>query len=324
MKKILAFALVCAIIFALCACEKQNDPGDTQSTGSSASASSSASTNNTESTSVPGQPGEFTEATFPRIDGSTATIPLSEGLFTELLGMDEETARGSVVHNRTHWAYENLINGDCDVIFVTPPSEEEMQMLLDADKEYEIVRVVKDALVFLVNSQNDIQSISSQDIFGIYTGAITNWKQVGGHDALILPYQRQANSGSQTMMYNLAVPQDKIMTPLSDQVVNDMEGLIASVAQYDAAASAIGYSVYYYASEMYVNAGSKLIAINGVEPSDETIADGSYPYIDGYYAIFSKDTKSDSPTRRLVDWILSAEGQRLMHKQGYVPLSPIK
>ena len=64
----------------------------------------------------------FTAETMPRIDGSTATIPLSEGMVKTLLGYTPEQAKEYVKHNTTHFAYENLINGDCDVIFVTPPS----------------------------------------------------------------------------------------------------------------------------------------------------------------------------------------------------------
>ena len=115
----------------------------------------------------------FTEDTFPRLDGSTATIPLSEGIVSALLGKSADEAQKFVNHNKTHAAYENLIDGKCDLIFVTPPSEEETELMKQSGEEFEITMAVKDAFVFLVNKQNPIDDISSEDLKKIYTGEIT-------------------------------------------------------------------------------------------------------------------------------------------------------
>ena len=81
----------------------------------------------------------FTEETYPRIDGSTATIPLSEAFKADALG--KEIKDISVKHNTTHYAYENLIKGDADLILVTSPSDEELKMAEDAGVELEVIPV---------------------------------------------------------------------------------------------------------------------------------------------------------------------------------------
>ena len=264
----------------------------------------------------------FTEDTFPRLDGSTATIPLSEGIVSALLGKSADEAQKFVNHNKTHAAYENLIDGKCDLIFVTPPSEEETELMKQSGEEFEITMAVKDAFVFLVNKQNPIDDISSEDLKKIYTGEITNWSQLGGEDAEIIAYQRPDNSGSQTLTYKLLVPQDQIMQAPTEMKPVGMDDLINVVSDYDEGINSIGYSVYYYASGMYTDPNSKMISVDGVYPSNETIADGSYPLSDGYYAIYRKGLSEDDPVTLLMSWLLSEEGQKIAAAQGYVQLKP--
>ncbi|MBQ3824008.1 MAG: substrate-binding domain-containing protein [Clostridia bacterium] len=257
----------------------------------------------------------------PRIDGSTATIPLSEALVQDLLGYSPEEAQDYVHHNTTHSAYENLINHECDVIFVTPPSEEEYKMMDESGEEFETVRVVKDAFVFLVNARNSVESISSDDVKSIYKGKIKNWNEIGGEDLQIIPYQRPDNSGSQTLMYKLCVPADEIAPAPKSLKPGGMDDLVDAVSSFDGGKGALGYSVYYYASGMYVRDGARLIAIDGVMPTLDTIKNDSYPFVDGYYAIFRKNEPDGSPVRNLISYLLSEKGQRTAEAAGYVPIA---
>ncbi|MBQ2860110.1 MAG: hypothetical protein IJE80_03000 [Peptococcaceae bacterium] len=63
-----------------------------------------------------------------------------------------------------------------------------------------------------------------------------------------------------------------------------------------------------------------MIAVDGVQPSDETIADGSYPLLNEYYVVIRADEPEDSPARLLRDWILSDEGSAAIVKAGYIPM----
>jgi len=140
------------------------------------------------------------ESFVDRIDGSTATIPLTTAALQLLRG----TAAG-LHHNTTDTAYQNLIAGTKDVIFVTAPSPDELAAATAAGVELDVIPVVKDALVFLTNTANPVTGLTSQQVKDIYTGTTANWSQVGGADAAIIPYQRPVNSGSQTLFLQLAM-----------------------------------------------------------------------------------------------------------------------
>jgi len=260
---------------------------------------------------------ELSEEFVSRIDGSTATIPLMRAALQLLRGTDD-----GMQFNRTIEAYDNLIAGDKDVIFVTPPSKEELAAAKAAGVELEVIPVVKDALVFLANKANPVDGVTSKQIKEIYTGKTTNWKQVGGADQTIIPYQRQVNSGSQTLFLALAMGDTKPMKAPQAYYIEDMSGLVDHVAAFDNSEQALGYSVFYFTQEMYVKESVKLLAIDGVAPSSETIADDSYAYLSNYFAVMRKSEPADSVARQLVAWCLSDEGQQTFSAASYVPLEP--
>ena len=84
--------------------------------------------------------------------------------------------------------------------------------------------------------------------------------------------------------------------------------------------AAIGYTVYYYAHDMEMAQGLKLLSIDGTAPSPDTIRSGEYPFLNPYYAVMDKDEAEDSPARILYDWLLGEEGQSLVAQEGYVSI----
>lgn len=262
----------------------------------------------------------FTKADFPHIDGSTATYPLSIALGRELLGLDDTGARGFITHNTTHDAYVNLIGGNADIIFVTQPSPDELALAEKAGVELEIVPVCNEGFVFLVNSENPVKDLSASQVRDIYRGSIRNWKEVGGEDRVVMAYQREANSGSQTIMENTVMKGVKMAEPPKELLVYGMGELMDRVADFSNSKNALGYSVYYYATTMYQNRAVRLLAIDGVAPSPGTIKDGTYPFVVKYYAVMKKSEEEDSGARRLLEWLLGPEGQSLADRAGFVAL----
>lgn len=262
----------------------------------------------------------FTLETLPRIDGSTVTIPLSEALVATLTEKTIEEVRPYVLHNKTHPAYLNLFHKEADLIFVTGPSQEESMEAKTLNIDLEIIPIVSEAFVFLVNKENPIESLTMDQVQKIYTGQITNWKEVGGQDVAIRALQRPVNSGSQTGFLQLFMKGLTPMEPPLTWVEDFMEGLISSVALYDNKPDAIGYSFYYYVNDMEVNPNVKMLKINGVYPSPENITNKSYPIGTAYYAVFRKNETTDSPVRKIVDYLLSEQGQLLMENAGYVKI----
>jgi len=259
----------------------------------------------------------FNLETMPRIDASTATQPLTDA-FAKYFGNEEVLENVKVNYTNTHPAYVKLINNETDLIIVTEPSKEELQLAKDKGVELEVTKIVNEGFVFFVNSNNPVDNLDLNKIVDIYSGKITNWNKVGGNDANIIAYQRPTNSGSQTGMLSLVMKDVKMKDPTTEEAVATMGEIIDVVADYDNNVSGIGYSYYYYANIMYNSPNIKFLGINGIKPTYDTISDGSYPIMTAYYIVTRKD--ADENTKKLKEILLSEEGAKVAKEAGYVPI----
>lgn len=266
----------------------------------------------------------YTAQNFPKVDASTATQPLAMAFFKNFTGSTIDESNFNFT--QTHQAYEKLIKDDVDLILVTQPSEDELKLAKEANIELEVIPVVKEGFVFYVNAENNVNNLTVSQIQDIYSGKITNWSEVGGKDISIKPYQRPANSGSQTGMTELVMKGKELMKPLTENVVATMAGIINLVSSYDNGEAAIGYSYYYYATTMYqtidkeVANNIKLLSIDGVKPNIDTIKSGEYKFTTSYYIVINKAADKDSQARKLADLMLSNRGQNAAKEAGYVPV----
>lgn len=258
----------------------------------------------------------FSKQNYPRIDGSTATLPLAEAFKSNFTKTNINEVE--VKHSKTHNAYVNLINGDTDLILVTYPSEDELQLAKENNVELEVVPIVKEAFVFFVNKDNPIDNLKLSQIQDIYSGKIKNWKDVGGSDNKIVAFQRPENSGSQTGMLELVMKDIKMMKPTTETISQSMADIIDVIPDYDNGENAIGYSYYYYATTMYTSDTIKLLSINGIKPTYENIKTGLYDIQTAYYAVIRKDEAENSNTRKLLNAMMSERGQNVAKEAGYV------
>lgn len=266
----------------------------------------------------------YTLENYPKVDASLATQPLTNAFIKNFTGADVDIS--TLDYTNTHPGYVRLINDEVDLIVVTEPSEEELQLAKEKGVELEVIPVVKEGFVFYVNSSNPVDSLTREQIQGIYSGEITNWKEVGGDDEEILPYQRPVNSGSQTGMLSLVMKDKKLMEPLKENLLQTMAQIINYVSSYDNGKNSIGYSYYYYATTMFQTIDSevagniKLLGIDEVKPNNQTIQDGSYPYNTAYYIVINKADDENSASRKLANEMLSKRGQNVAKEAGYVPV----
>ena len=273
---------------------------------------------------VPAQPILSVDE-FPITDGSTACIPLIAQIMADTTGLDLETARSAVTTNTTAQAWRNLglygnNYGDSVKLIIAYEAPESVKEELKADGDpLEQKAIGRDALVFIVNEDNPVQALTQQQLRDIYAGKITNWKDVGGKDQAIVAFQRGEDSGSQTLFKKLLIQGGELMTPPSELAPAEMGELVDSIADYNNSANAIGFSVYYYIDQMYSKPGLRLLTVDGVTPSNDTLADGSYPLCNDFYAVIHPDAAADSPECRLYDWLDTADGIACIQKAGYVP-----
>ncbi|MBQ4650750.1 MAG: substrate-binding domain-containing protein [Firmicutes bacterium] len=272
------------------------------------------------------------EAAALRLDGATALYPVyaafvqttfPEGEYRVYDGTDD--GYGQVTCSGTTEAYQRLIQGRTDMIFAAGPSEDQLAKAEAAGVELHLTPIGREAFVFFVNSNNEVDELTVEQIQGIYSGKITSWKEVGGSNKKIRPFQRAENSGSQTALERLMgdIP---IIEPEKRDRIAGMGGIIKEVASYKNYDNAIGFSFRFYSTEMVKNGDIKLLALDGVEPSKETIRDGSYPISNNFYAVTAAPVGEPAPQQTddtlgaFLNWILSDQGQELIEKTGYVSL----
>lgn len=267
-----------------------------------------------------------------RLDGATALYPVYAGFVQAVYPQGEyplydntSEGYGSVTCSGTVNAYERLITGRTDLIFAAAPSQEQLEMARRAAKELHLTPIGREAFVFFVNSRNPVEGLTVEQIQGIYTGQITNWNQVGGKNQPIRPFQRLENSGSQSALLRLmdGLP---LIEPEKEDRVGGMGGIIQQVASYRNYKNSIGFSFRFYASEMAANNQIRLLALDGVSPTKESIRDGSYPVSDSFFAITAApigapDPRESNPKlNAFLDWILSEQGQQIVEDSGYVSI----
>ena len=316
-ERILAVLLALALL--LCGCTPQREEISQPESGESSSVESRPE----QSAPEVSEEIAFLRENFPRIDGSTSLIPLEAGIRAAIFGKSFDEAQKDVVHSTTWGSFKNLLGGDADIIFSTPISAEQQKMADEAGIKLEQVPVVKEAFVFVVNAKNPVDALSQQQIKDIYSGKITNWKQVGGSDEPIIAYQRNTDSGSQNYMIDF-MGETPLMDAPTELRPGSMGGLMDVIAPNDGSLGSIGYSVYAYAADMYGTGDNiKFIKVDGAAPTKETIISGEYPLSSYNYAIFRADEPEEGAVRRLAEWMTSYDGQLAAAKAGYATVENI-
>ncbi|MBP1591137.1 MAG: leucine-rich repeat protein [Oscillospiraceae bacterium] len=249
----------------------------------------------------------------PKMDGAVLNSSLEAGFKAKLLGMHFSEACVLVSEHSDKEAFDSLVSGENDMIFSTGVTEEQKEAAEKAGVKLISVPVAKEGLVFIVNRNNPVDSLTSDQIRDIYSGKITNWKEVGGNDEVILPYQRNAAYDSHKYLKEF-MNGAEFAEPL--KIGN-------SQAVYDNAENALGYSVYSYAAQMFENASDiKYIAVDGIKPDAGTMKDGSYPVVSTVSAVYTEGASQS--TKDLAEWILSSEGQAAVSEGGFIPVKDIE
>ncbi len=254
---------------------------------------------------------------YPRVDGSTATLPLAVYVRSKITGETLEQSDTFTRFTKTSNAWMALSAGQTDLLIVYEAADETKAQLESSGVKLKAVPIGVDALVFLTNQGNPVGNLTKQQILDIYTGKIKKWSEVGGQDADIIPYQRPGASGSQALMVKLVMGGTPLMEAPSVLKPAEMGELIDAVAQYENTSNALGYSVFYYVKNMYQVAGIKVLSVDGIEPTDQTIGQQRYPYTNAFYAVIREDEPADSAAHKLFDWLTGGEGQRATTDAGY-------
>ena len=252
----------------------------------------------------------------PKIDGAAALFPVYSAFVNAVYPNTTKLHDGIFEYNNTPDGYRLLAEKETDIFIGVYPSDEQRAYAEENQTTFEYTPIGTEAFVFFVHKDNPITNLTTEQIKDIYSGKITNWKDVGGKNEKIAAFQRNEGSGSQSMLKRFMG--DTPITDAPTEMVNDlMAGIIEQVADYKSKTNSIGFSFRYYVEGIIKNPDIKMISIDGAAPTSENIRNGSYPMLTPIYAVTYKENQNGN-VDKLLEWILSDEGQYIINETGYV------
>ncbi len=255
----------------------------------------------------------------PIIDGATAAFPVYSAFVNAVYPDSTKLYDGVFEYHNTLGGYELLAEKKTDIFIGAAPSKEQIDVAEKNNTTFRYTQIGFEAFVFFVHKDNPIDSLTVDQIKGIYSGKITNWSEVGGKNERIVPFQRNEGSGSQSMLIRF-MGDTPIIEPDMQTRVDGMGGIIEEVADYKNKSTSIGFSFRFYVEGIVQNPDVKMIAIEGISPTKENIKSGLYPIIAPVYAVTYEGNPNEN-VQKLIDWMTSDEGQHIIEATGYVGIS---
>ena len=252
----------------------------------------------------------------PRIDGAAALFPVYSAFVNAVYPNTIKLHDGIFEYNNTPDGYRLLAEKETDIFIGVYPSDEQKAYAEENQTTFEYTPIGTEAFVFFVHKDNPITNLTAEQIKDIYSGKITNWKDVGGKNEKIAAFQRNEGSGSQSMLKRF-MGDTPIMDAPTEMVDDLMAGIIEQVADYKSKTNSIGFSFRYYVEGIIKNPDIKMISIDGAAPTSENIRNGSYPILTPIYAVTYNENQNGN-VDKLLEWILSDEGQYIINETGYV------
>lgn len=209
-----------------------------------------------------------------------------------------------------------LINGTVDLAQASRSMSEEEKASAQKSRGAEVVEraVALDALSVFVNKANPVTSLSAEQLASIYMGKVRNWSEVGGSDAPIVLYGRESSSGTYDY-FREHVLEKKDFAP----AVQTLQGTAAVVNAVSKDPNGIGYGGIAYEANVRPLGIRAAGAGAAVEPSETTVADGSYPLSRKLFFYYASNAAER--VKAFADWAVSPAGQAVVKNVGYFPLN---
>lgn len=248
------------------------------------------------------------------IKGSDTVLPLAQQEAEKFMQKNTGAAI-TIVGGGTGVGISAMQEGTTDIAMASRALKtEEKLKLRGAKKEAKEVLIAYDALSVVVHPSNKVNQLTREQLEGIFTGKISNWKEVGGANEKIVSYSRETSSGTYEFFKEHVLDKKNyasgiLMMPATGSIVQ-------SVSQTPGAIGYIGLA--YETKEVKPLAVSYDQGKTFVAPSVEAAKNKTYPISRPLY--FFYDAAVENKVKPFVDYVLSAEGQKIVQETGYVPL----
>ena len=233
--------------------------------------------------------------------GSTSMQKLADALAETFMEANSGVTV-TVEYSGSSAGIESLLNGSCDI-------GDASRNLKDSEKSGGAVEniVAIDGIAVIVDKNNTVAGLTKQQLSDIYTGAVTNWSEVGGADAPITVYTREDGSGTREVFVEKALKKGPIVA--SANVVNSNGAMKTAIGQDKLGIGYVGIG--------HVDKSVAALTFDKMVPSQENAASGAYPLTRLLY-MNTKGAPSGL-TKAFIDYIYSPEGSAIIEKSGYIP-----
>ena len=258
--------------------------------------------------------GMIISANAQRIKGSDTCLPLSQKE-AELFMKANSGTTVTVTGGGSGVGIAALIEGTTDIAQSSRAIKfDEKQKMQEGGKTTKEVIIAYDALAIVVHPQNKVTNLTREQLEGIFTGKIKNWKEVGGDDLAVIPYARETSSGTYEFIKEYVLLNKNYMNGIMSMPATG--AIIQSVSQTRGAIGYVGLA--------YLNANVKAVHVSYdkgktfVEPTVANAKNNTYPIVRPllyYYA-----SKSEALVKPFIDYILSTEGQKTVADIGFITI----
>ncbi len=249
-----------------------------------------------------------------KIKGSDTVLPLSQKLAENYMKKNSG-AKLTITGGGSGIGLSALVEGSTDIAMSSRKIKfDEKVKLKNSGKVSKEVIIARDALTVVVHPKNKVSKLTREQIEGIFTGKITNWKQVGGVDMPITAYSRETTSGTYEFFKENVLKNKNYKSGILSMPATG--AIIQSIGQTPGAIGYVGMA--------YVTDDVKAIHVSYdggktfIEPNSANAKSGVYPIVRPLYYYY--EAKSEAKVSAFIKFILSAEGQKIVDTIGYIPL----
>ena len=237
------------------------------------------------------------------ISGSTSVGPLMEKI-QEKYEEENNNVTLEIQQNGSGAGIKDVISGISEIGMSSRELKDEEKTSVQG------TTVAYDVIALLVNTENPVSNISLEDVKKIYTGEITNWKELGGDDSPIVVVSREEGSGTRDAFQEIVGYKSEELT--KDATISDGSGAVKTTVAGNK--NAIGF-----ASFEYIDNTVKALSVNDIEPTAENVKAGDYKISRPFILVTKEDTLTENG-QKLMDFVLSTEGQQIVEENKLITI----
>lgn len=246
-----------------------------------------------------------------RIDGSTTVGPIVEA-FVGAFNKSKPELNFSVKKTGSGDGATALIEGRCEIAAMSRfMKKDEYAKAVAAEKIPVPFTICMDGVCLIVHPSNPVRNLSKEQVKKIYTGEITNWKELKGPDMPLIAISRDTSSGTYEVFHQLALDSEKLGAKI--EYANSNPQIFTRVSTTQGAIGYVGLG--------FVKKGVDPVKYENVAPSKATIASGKYKISRPLYLFTDGYPELGSPLLEFCNYFLTEEGQEIIESKGFIPLT---